>query len=298
MAQAGIDTEAIFHANFNNTVSAMALPIALSNTWNSIRMVRKNSPLIYKLNLVQSLFLLVNAVIQLLGGLGVLFDCNARNYVYGACSYFSIVLIDMILFMKAYYTNRSNYLIIAIHVILRLVHMCCWIMIIVNTSIIVRPYGYCQMLSKELWFVGLLSTEAVIIGFLTFIFLLTLYRTHQFNPAFFYSSLIRDGLIFALSRCVIYFIITVLYLFHVAPHTEMLFFEWTIASKLMTEQLLHSHEWRKKTTTGLSNSNTAAVSITTRPTKAFGTSTFDDKSYLPLEHELNTLSSPSQSRHN
>ncbi|ORX93576.1 hypothetical protein K493DRAFT_315945 [Basidiobolus meristosporus CBS 931.73] len=78
----------------------------------------------------------------------------------------------------------------------------------------------------------------------------------------------------------------------------MLFFEWTIASKLMTEQLLHSHEWRKKTSTGLSNTNSAAVSNPSRPPKVF-TTTFDDKNYVPLEYELNTLSfsDPSHSRH-
>ncbi|KAK9765438.1 hypothetical protein K7432_006221 [Basidiobolus ranarum] len=204
------------------------------------------------------------------------------------------MLIDLILFMKAYYTNRSNYVIVAVHIILRLVHLSCWIMIMVSTSIVIKPYGSCQVVSNDLWFVGLLSTEAVIIALLTFIFLATLYRTHQFNPAHFYTSLMRDGLIFALSRCVIYFVISILYLLRVATHTEMLFIEWTIASKLMTEQLLHSHEWRKKTTTGLSNSNVPASS-TLMPPKAFTTSTFDDKNYYPLEHELSVY--PSQSRH-
>ncbi|ORY04718.1 hypothetical protein K493DRAFT_311260 [Basidiobolus meristosporus CBS 931.73] len=285
-----MDSTSLFHANFNNTVAAMALPVAISNTWSSIQMVSRNKPFIYKINLAQSLFLLVNAIIQMLGGLGALFNCDARNYTYGACSYFSIVLIDMVLFMKAYYTNRSNLYIIASMVVLRLVHMSCWVMILLNTTIVNGLYESCQNTSKELWFVGLLSTEAVIIAFLTVSFLITLYRTHQFSPAYFYSSLMRDGVIFAVSRCLIYFIITILYLLHVAPYTELLFVEWTIASKLMTEQLLHSHEWRHNTTTGISNSNQPpTVSALISPKSNI------EEEYYPLEHELNTIY-PSQSR--
>ncbi|ORY02647.1 hypothetical protein K493DRAFT_297854 [Basidiobolus meristosporus CBS 931.73] len=234
----------MFPHTMNMVISALSIPIGLSNTIKSVKMLRCENAFIYQLNLAQSFILLF-----------VIF--------FAAISYYlSTMLIEAILITKAYYANMRSKLIMGTGVLIELGRLCIHIFILIHIQATYTTLGSCFSFGTNTLFTFLVATEGCLVIFLTTAFICGLWRISREQSSGIYYSLIKDGLIYLLGICLVISIIILLIATDVAPPINGYFldFGWLVfqgatSSQLITEQLYESHRRRKKRSDRMSRSH-------------------------------------------
>ncbi|KAK9766484.1 hypothetical protein K7432_004398 [Basidiobolus ranarum] len=258
MSAITVTPDVIFQSNVNIMIAAIAIPIGLSNTIMSIKMLRKDKAFIFKLNLGQSVILLLSKIIQ-----SVLILMNNQNCSFGillaAITYYvSTMLIEVILITKAYYANMCSKTIAACGASIEVARLVVHVIILFYIQPVVTSLGSCFSLGTDLLFMLLVSAEGCLVIFLSGAFIGSLLRVSRIQTGGVYDALIKDGVIYVFSICIVIAVILLLILIGVAPAINGYFLDlgWALSSKLMTEQLWNSHHRRKERTQTFSPNST------------------------------------------
>ncbi|ORX97279.1 hypothetical protein K493DRAFT_314160 [Basidiobolus meristosporus CBS 931.73] len=229
------------HREVGLMIASTSTLIAISNIYHSIIMVIHNKHAIFKLNLVAAVLLLANSIAQLCAYFISEFPCTWRYLVFTVSLTISIISLDTILYLKAKSVQTKPWLITIIYVFLRLLHLVVWVKLLLNIRIIKIGDNSCSSLARTYEMLIFIALETIIIIYLTVLFLAIIYLQYKESPRTIYSLLLKDGLIFSLSICFIYFLITIFQLTNLMSLKDLFSIEWAVSSKIMTDQVWRSH---------------------------------------------------------
>ncbi|ORX92598.1 hypothetical protein K493DRAFT_316488 [Basidiobolus meristosporus CBS 931.73] len=169
------------------------------------------------------------------------------------------MLIEVILITKAYYANMCSKPIAACGALIEVGRFVVHVIILNNIRPIATSIGSCFSMGTDLLFMLLVSAEGCLVIFLSIAFIGSLLRVSKVQTGGVYSALIKDGIIYVFSICIVIAIILLLIVIQVAPAINGYFLDlgWTLSSKLMTEQLWNSHHRRKERTQTFSPNGTS-----------------------------------------
>ncbi|KAK9763535.1 hypothetical protein K7432_009692 [Basidiobolus ranarum] len=249
------DQDILMHT-MNVVISSLSIPIGLSNTIKSIKIIRQERAFIFKLNLGQSLILLVSKLTQTIFILKNQPNCQFLIYFAAITYYLSTMMIEVILITKAYYANLRSKTVVGLGAFIELCRFVIHVVILIHIKSTYGPLGSCFSYGTDTLFTVLIATEGCLIIFLTVAFVGSLWRVSRIQNGGVYSALIKDGLIYFFSICLVIMIIIVLIATGAAPPVNGYFldFGWAVSSKIMTEQLYESHHRRKSRSQALSQS--------------------------------------------
>ncbi|KAK9704455.1 hypothetical protein K7432_010180 [Basidiobolus ranarum] len=258
MSAAGLTSDIIFQSNMNVAIAAMAIPIGISNTVASIKMLRQDGAFIFKLNLAQSLIMLLSKGFQAISILMNNQNCGFIILLAPITHYWSTMFIEVILITKAYYANMRSKPIAACGILIELSRFTVHILILRTIKPVGTSLGSCFSMGTDLLFMLLVGAEGCLVVFLSAAFILSLTRVSKIHSGAVYESLIKDGIIYVFSICITLTVIILLIVTQVSPPINGYFLDlgWAISSKLMTEQLVNTHTRRKERSQTLSPNGT------------------------------------------
>ncbi|KAK9765295.1 hypothetical protein K7432_006487 [Basidiobolus ranarum] len=209
-----IEREA-FDYNFNTMVSSFALPIAVVIVYRSAAIALKERSIIFKLNFIQTSLLLINTVVQMINVFYHTPNCRFPYFLYSVLSYLSLLCVDVILYLKAYYINKSSKMIAVVCILLQIARL--FFVIQSNRFLEFMPgqLDSCRV-STNKWVLGVIGTEALVILFLCSLYLVRVYKQSKLTPNAILTTVIRQGFIFPLAVCFTFIILASLLLADVA----------------------------------------------------------------------------------
>ncbi|ORY00715.1 hypothetical protein K493DRAFT_298772 [Basidiobolus meristosporus CBS 931.73] len=236
----------ITYGKLDLMIATSALPIALSNTYHAVHMALQESPMIFKLNLVQSMLLLFNEIVALSGFFKSSRNCTTLAYIYLINAYFSLLSINIILYYKTYYTTKANKLLGYLCVVLQIVETFCLVQVFINSEFINGLIGGCILSFPIYWALGLTGSVTSVIIILTLLFIIGIRRHAEFRKLGLYTSLLHEGIFFFLTILCMDVALAVLVSLQDIYSGNVLHFGWIIKSKLMTELMLRAHRRRQE----------------------------------------------------
>ncbi|KAK9711034.1 hypothetical protein K7432_008062 [Basidiobolus ranarum] len=243
-----IDNDLVFRHNLTTILIAFAFPIAIQGTYRSIKIALAETLVIYKLNLMQCCFFLVNVVVDLIAVFYRKHDCAFQFYLYQLISFISFLLIYLILFLKAYYASKSFKFI-------GVVFVCCQVCRLVGTIQIIRSsrvtqeyIGVCSVENDAQWPLLLLVSESIIVIFLSYMFVRKITTQSQFIPSKVYSMLIQHGFALPIVICAVNIVFCALIFSNLSfiSVEHLLRIGWITNAWLIMKQTEHSHYLHKK----------------------------------------------------
>ncbi|ORX87742.1 hypothetical protein K493DRAFT_385770 [Basidiobolus meristosporus CBS 931.73] len=243
-----LDADLIFKNNFTTILIAFAFPIAIQGTYRSIKIALSETLLIYKLNLFQSSLLLINVVVDLVAVFYRKHDCLFQFYLYQVISYCALLLIYWILFLKAYYANKSTKFIGFVFVICQLARLAGMVQTIRSSTVFRESIGVCTVESAAKWSLLLLVSETVIVLFLSFMFMKKILTQSDYIPSKAYAMLIKHGFALPVVICIVNIIFSILMFSKIPAITveHLLRIGWITNAWLIMKQSEHSYYLHKR----------------------------------------------------
>ncbi|ORX87351.1 hypothetical protein K493DRAFT_81330 [Basidiobolus meristosporus CBS 931.73] len=234
--------------NFNTMVSAFAFPVAVVIVYRSIKISLIEQSIIFKLNFVQAALLLINTVVQLISVFHPPPSCRFPYFLYTVLSYLGLLCVDTILYLKAYYANKSSKFIAVVCVLLQVVRLYFVIQSNISVEFEVGQINLCREVETNKWVLGIIGSEAMVIIFLCSLYLMRVYKQSQLTPSAVLSTVIRQGFTYPLAICVSFIILASLLLANVASGNTRQFLNicWVLNAWLATKQVAFAHEVRQK----------------------------------------------------
>ncbi|KAK9760068.1 hypothetical protein K7432_016290 [Basidiobolus ranarum] len=233
--------------NFNTMVTAFAFPVAVVIVYRSALISLKESSIIFKLNFIQTSLLLINTVVQMISVFHQPLNCRFPYFLYTVLSYLSLLCVDLILYLKAYYVNKSSKFIAVICSLLQVARLFFVIQSNIHVEFVPGKLDPCRQEVTNKWILGIIGTEAVVIVFLCGLYLVRVIKQSKLTPSAIFSTIIRQGFTFPLAICLSFIILASLLLANVAPTNtrQLLSICWVLNSWLATKQVDFAHAVRK-----------------------------------------------------
>ncbi|ORX80465.1 hypothetical protein K493DRAFT_389958 [Basidiobolus meristosporus CBS 931.73] len=236
----------ITYGKLDLMIATTALPIGISNSYHAIRMALQESPVIFKLNLMQALLLLFNGIVAISDFFKPTRNCNTLAYIYLTNAYLSILSINIILFYKAYYTTKASRMMGCLCILIQIAETVCLVQVLLKSQFIDGLIGGCILSYPIYWTMGLTGSVTSIMIILTLLFIISIRRHSEFRKLGLYSSLLQEGIVFFLIILIMDLTLAVLVLVQDVYCGNVLHLGWIVKSKLMTELMLRAHRRRKE----------------------------------------------------
>ncbi|KAK9711160.1 hypothetical protein K7432_007994 [Basidiobolus ranarum] len=237
----------LFESNITMSLTAMCTVIFVNNLFHSTRLLPKNPKLIYYLCFIQSLFGAVTNVIAVIFFFYFDLLCGPRVYLAATLNLCSTTCIESILLLKAYYGSDRSKLIFSIGAVLQVARISVGAVNIFFTSSMVTPLRACEGKINMLTGMLVVIFELILNAYFSVIFLSSMYRQWKFVKTRLYAALLKDGTIYSLATAIVSITMIVLASLKVLGDNSPILFNisWAVASKLIVEQLKHTHKLKR-----------------------------------------------------
>ncbi|KAK9760699.1 hypothetical protein K7432_014995 [Basidiobolus ranarum] len=254
-----LTTSIDFESQLRFFIVAVSLPVACRDAYRSIRIVIRDDPVIYKLNLVQTSLLLINILANIPSFFGQETNCTILSIITYTIHYLSLLTINIILYIEAYYSSRRNRLIACVCILILAVQTACLVQNLRGGEFALSPHGGCKIHFPTGWSIGMSVATSVLMLFLIGMFIMNLYRLPDLDHNQAYRIMIRDSAMFGLAIYLFDILFVILEAIKIVDPGIALTLNWVIKSRLMTVMMTIAYRRRKshrKASLGIVESST------------------------------------------
>ncbi|ORY00682.1 hypothetical protein K493DRAFT_405801 [Basidiobolus meristosporus CBS 931.73] len=223
----------------------MSSPAQSIDFEDQLRMVVRDDPVIYKLNLVQTALLLINVLANIPSFFGQKTNCTTLSIITYVIHYLSLLTINTVLYIEAYYSSRRSRFIACVCIIILAVQTACLVQNLREGEFILSPNGGCQIHFPSGWSIGMAVSTSILTLFLIGMFIMNLYRLPDLDHTQAYRIMIRDSVLFGLFICLFDILFVVLESIKLLDTGIALTLNWVIKSRLMTVMMTIAYRRRK-----------------------------------------------------
>ncbi|KAK9695275.1 hypothetical protein K7432_013054 [Basidiobolus ranarum] len=234
-----LNTDALFEDCVPLMITAIAIPIAASNMYQSLKVAYTNNSTSHKISFVAGMILALFTLISVVEVFSQKVGCDRLFGTFQTTWYLSSFLIDLVIYIRVYRSGLLSKIIAVLTLVCQAGRAYFLVRIIMEAQSSLNQLDLCRSVVTKMNSVGTVGTEALCTLLLFVMVVKEIHHRRTKENLDWLTTMVEDGIIYSVGVAIVQIVLTVVTFWGRWPQEFSVFqyISWLITSKLLIEQL-------------------------------------------------------------